>query len=97
MDVQRGETGVPTTIEAQKQENVKKRAPSKRELDFRGIRELPNKLFRAFSRSSQVFSSVQPSPTSFFERLAVPSEVFPPFLGNPAQKPGANQAHLSEP
>ena len=37
MDAQRGETGVPTTIEAQKQENVKKRAPSRRELDFRGI------------------------------------------------------------
>ena len=52
MDAQRGETGVPTTIEAQKQENVKKRAPSRRELDFRGIREVPNKLFRAFSRSS---------------------------------------------
>ena len=51
MDAQRGETGVPTTIEAQKQENVKKRAPSRRELDFRGIRGVPNKLFREFSRS----------------------------------------------
>ena len=51
MDAQRGETGVPTTIEAQKQENVKKRAPSRRELDFRGIRGVPNKPFRAFSRS----------------------------------------------
>ena len=51
MDAQRGETGVPTTIETQKQENVKKRAPSRRELDFRDIREVPNKLFREFSRS----------------------------------------------
>ena len=29
----------------------KKRAPSRRELDFRGIREVPNKFFREFSRS----------------------------------------------
>ena len=50
MDAQRGETGVPTTIEAQKQENVKTRAPSRRELDFRGVRGVPNKLFREFSR-----------------------------------------------
>ena len=51
MDAQRGETGVSTTIEAQKEENVKKRAPSRQELDFRRIREVPKKIFRAFSRS----------------------------------------------
>ena len=51
MDAQRDETGVPTTIEVQKQENVKKRAPSRREVDFRGIREVPNKLIRAFKCS----------------------------------------------
>ena len=51
MDAQRDETGVPTTIEVQKQQNVEKRAPSRRELDFQGIREVPNKLFRTFSRS----------------------------------------------
>ena len=44
MDAQRGETGVPTTIEAQKQENVKKRAPLRRELDFRDIRGDPEQV-----------------------------------------------------
>ena len=34
-----------------KQENVKKRAPLMRELDFRSIREVSNKRFRAFRRS----------------------------------------------
>ena len=69
IEAQRGEKAVPTTIEPQKQENAKKRVPSRRELDFRGIGGVREKLFQAFSRSERVFSS-------FFERLAVPNEFF---------------------
>ena len=67
MDAQRGETGVPTTIEAQKQENVKNErrrgeswifevSEGSRTSFFESL-AVPDEFFLAFSRPRRAFSS----------------------------------------